>query len=479
MLSSVVRVPLTVFPCSDDITLHWLKFETALIHLSSHLHGSCAFCVSLIASTSPFTSTSSSSLGSHCSSFCPSTSSSRMWWTNPLCNSAEDLDKLAENEPPTGYEPNEYHITEAYVEYTQESSGEQRIPDDFDYDDVTIGKTLLNACRRRADHSEEKGLSSCLCHDRTGQPVVCSTFDSQGSSVQEIQRHNSESEQVRILLERQREQILADCRAEIQKHEFQADYDRRNIHKLNEVIESQRGEIVRAHQGDERHRQDHQLLHEQLLKQNCDLREAHEKSLSEMEELKPFQSSTFDTIARTKQVEVLDTILELTGKIQELQNEINCMNDSRDIQDAESVRSGHSHVASQPVSFPPHPIPEGMLRHAFVSPCRREGPPSIWDTHGISGNVFANPTASSAAPYPQELNPWSSGISEPIHSSTAEKIENQTPVQDQRCQSGPSAKNSVIPSEGDSLTNYGTDQQRLQISDLHFDKFHTPATFAC
>ena len=81
--------------------------------------------------------------------------------------------------------------------------------------------------------------------------------------------------------------------------------------------------------------------------------------------------------------------------------------------------------------------------------------------------------------YPQELNPWSSGISEPIHSSTAEKNENQTPVQDQRCQSGPSAKNSVIPGEGDSSKNYGADQQRLQISDLHFDKFPTPATFAC
>ena len=42
----------------------------------------------------------------------------------------------------------------------------------------------------------------------------------------------------------------------------------------------------------------------------------------------------------------------------------NCMNDSKDFQDAESVRSGHSHVASQPVSFPPHPIPAGMLSRA-------------------------------------------------------------------------------------------------------------------
>ena len=155
------------------------------------------------------------------------------------------------------------------------------------------------------------------------------------------------------------------------------------------------------------------------------------------------------------------------------------MNDSRDFQDAESVRSGDSHVTSRPVSFPPHPIPGGMLSRSVGMPSRREGPPSIWDTHGISGNVFAGPVVSSTAPYPQELNPWSSGISEPIHSSTAEKNENQTPVQDQRCQSGPSAKNSVIPSEGDSSKNYGADQQRLQISDLHFDKFPSPATFAC
>ena len=178
-------------------------------------------------------------------------------------------------------------------------------------------------------------------------------------------------------------------------------------------------------------------------------------------------------------VEDQDTTFEFTGKIQELQSEINCMNDSRDFQDAESVRSGHSHVASQPVSFPPHPVPGGMLSRSLGMPSRKNGPPSIWDTHGISGNVFANPAASFSAPYPQELNPWSSGREEPLHSSTVEKSEKQTRDQDQRCQSGPSAKDSVIFSEGDSSNNYGADQQRLQISDLHFDKFPTPATFAC
>ena len=48
-----------------------------------------------------------------------------------------------------------------------------------------------------------------------------------------------------------------------------------------------------------------------------------------------------------------------------------------------------------------------------------------------------------------------------------------------RCQSGPSAKDSVIFSGGDSSKIYGADQQRLRISDLPFDKFPTLATFAC
>ena len=170
-----------------------------------------------------------------------------------------------------------------------------------------------------------------------------------------------------------------------------------------------------------------------------------------MEELRKFQSSTFDTIARRTLIEDQNTILELSGREQELQNEVNCMNDSKDFQDAESVRSGNSHVTSRPVSFSPHPIPEGLLRHSFVSPRRKEGPPSIWDTHGVSGNVFANPHASSSAPYPQELNSlWRKTIEEPIHMSTAEKSGIPEQNRDLRCQSGPSAKDSVIFSGGDS-----------------------------
>ena len=108
--------------------------------------------------------------------------------------------------------------------------------------------------------------------------------------------------------------------------------------------------IDHALAGDEQLRRDQQLLLEQLSEQNRNIREAHVKSLSEIEELKRFQGSTFDEFSRRRSIENQNTIL--TAQIQELQNETNCMNDSRDFQDAESVRSGLSHVPSQPALLP-------------------------------------------------------------------------------------------------------------------------------
>ena len=78
-----------------------------------------------------------------------------------------------------------------------------------------------------------------------------------------------------------------------------------------------REELHRA-QAEELQQRDQQLLHEQVLQQNWELREAHQKSTIEIEELKKFQSSTFDTMARRRSVEHHDTIMELIGKIPEL-----------------------------------------------------------------------------------------------------------------------------------------------------------------
>ena len=194
-----------------------------------------------------------------------------------------------------------------------------------------------------------------------------------------------------------------------------------------------------------------------------------------MEELKRVQGSRFDEFSRRKFIEDRDTILERTARIQELQNEVNCMNDSRDFKDAESVRSGQSHVTSQLAFFLPFQNPGGMLSRSLGMPSRNDAAPSFWDTHGKSGNVFVNPTASFSSPYLGGFNPWISNVSQ--HTSPHVMSESQTPAQDQRCQSGPSARNSFVPSEGRFPKKYGADQQRLQILDLHFDKFPTPTSF--
>ena len=261
---------------------------------------------------------------------------------------------------------------------------------DLDIDDATLGKLLTDAHRGQADYCDPEGVSVSqsslsVVFDRTGKPVgerdvdqsigfgvtrnmysahnpfpaITQTermVDRTVKPVEEItgiaEERESSSAQIRTLFNEQRRTIIAECCEKIGHHELQA---------------------ARAEE-------ERRILRGELWRQQMDFREVHQQSLTEMEELRKFQSSTFDTLARRKLIEDQNTIRELSGRVQELQNEVNCMNDSKDFQDAESIRSGNSHVTSRPVSFPPHPIPEGMLRPLFVSPSRKEGPPSIWDT---------------------------------------------------------------------------------------------------
>ena len=118
----------------------------------------------------------------------------------------------------TGYEPKDYFLTETYVEFNQESI--------------------------RVYHSQREGLSvgqsSSSMSDRTGQLVVetvAKRHERTGQPVVETgQELNPAHAQIRTLLE-----ILADWQAEIRRHKFQADYDRRSIQKLkNDRIAARR-----------------------------------------------------------------------------------------------------------------------------------------------------------------------------------------------------------------------------------------------
>ena len=185
-----------------------------------------------------------------------------------------------------------------------------------------------------------------------------------------------------------------------------------------------------------------------LSEQNRDLREAHIKSLYEMEELKRVQELRVDESSRRRLIENQDTINELTAKIQELQKEVNCMNDSKYFKDAESVRSGLSHVPSQPAFLPPYRDLGGMQSRPGGMLSRNDKPQDIWDTHGISGKVSVNPPASSSSPYPGVFNPWISNVTEDTSPHVSSERQKPDTTLDPRCQSGPSARNSFDPMEG-------------------------------
>ena len=246
----------------------------------------------------------------------------------------------------TGYEPNDTVSNELIN--SQGSFSYVTASSDQDIDDTTLGKLLTEAHREYADYRSPEGVavsqsSMSVAFDRTGKPVGKSNIDQFSFGVRNTySAHNkfsedtqvekmvdrtgkpvgesSSSAQIGTLLDEQRQMIIAEYREKVSHHEFQA---------------------ARAEQ-------ERQILQEELLRQQQDFREVHQQSLTEREELRKFQSSTFDTLARRKLIEDQNTIVELSGRLQELQNEVNCMNDSKDFHDDESVRSGNSHVTNQP-----------------------------------------------------------------------------------------------------------------------------------
>ena len=157
------------------------------------------------------------------------------------------MDSTDESYLLTGYEPKNYDLMETYVASFTESLThpqfcEQRFLEDVDYDDTALEEMLHNAHRVHVHHTQREGLSvgqsSSSVSERTERSVGERTGRPVGPSGQELNAH------IRTLLDRQKEQILAECQAEIKKHDFQANYDRRSGQKLSEIIESQQEELA-------------------------------------------------------------------------------------------------------------------------------------------------------------------------------------------------------------------------------------------
>ena len=157
----------------------------------------------------------------------------------------ESMDSTDEFSFSTGFEPKANDFYETSVEpYMQLPDSPLLFSDkvssaDPDYDDATLEDMLHQAHRAQAYHSLREdlsvSLSSSSMSDRKGRPV--------GDRTVRPGEPRNQEEQIRTLLDKPKEQILAECQATINQHEFQAVYDRRSLLKLVEIVEPQREEL--------------------------------------------------------------------------------------------------------------------------------------------------------------------------------------------------------------------------------------------
>ena len=137
-----------------------------------------------------------------------------------------------------------------------------------------------------------------------------------------------------------KEQLLTEARSEILKHENKANLTEDYVRGLKGQIESQELDLRRTLEGYAKPRREHDLLHEEEADRERALRESRIGGILEVEALKRTLEMHVDEFSREKLMAKLNIINELMAKVQEVQYDVNCMNDSRDFKVAESVRSG-------------------------------------------------------------------------------------------------------------------------------------------
>ena len=285
---------------------------------------------------------------------------------DPLCNSSlGSMVTLDYVTPLTGYEPKDMELADTnernlatssdiYFQNTLEDTASlTNIPD---VDDDELAEFLAVVVDRTGQPVEMRSNNDHFSCDIRNVKSAQSQFplvtqpkrmiNQTGGSVEEriAEDRESSNAQIRTMLDEQRRTIIAEYGEKVLHHELLAAQAEQN----------------------------RKILQEELLRQQQEFREVHQKDLMKHLELQKFQNSTFDEFTKQKFIEDQKTIMELSGRLQELQNEVNCMNDSKDFRDAESICSGNSndskdfrdaestcsgnsHVTSPPGLFPRHP----------------------------------------------------------------------------------------------------------------------------
>ena len=209
---------------------------------------------------------------------------------------------MAKTPPLTGYEPNvtdtsdDFEVIHSFfqrshVETVYDSGDNDAKSPNAETDDEHIRNALAlplyiqereaNASLRQAYHSNEEsllpGARSILAG--TGQPVAWLTQERKSS--QEL-----DDGQIRTILERQKEQLLAEAKSEILRHEYKADHAENQIRALRSQMDSQELELGYTLEGHAQSRREQDLLHEELADQERALRDTRIRGIHKIEPLK-------------------------------------------------------------------------------------------------------------------------------------------------------------------------------------------------
>ena len=172
----------------------------------------------------------------------------------------EEYGSVAKTTSSTGFEPNvidNFDDSETYTVIFQNESVDIDTKPSYSFDakldDELIRKALSSplftqereepANLRQTYHSHDESLLPAQSFFTRTSTVKSVYEPSSNLSPKRKSSRDLENEQIRILLERQEEQILAQVRSEIQKHELEAESDRRSIQELTGIVDSQRMEI--------------------------------------------------------------------------------------------------------------------------------------------------------------------------------------------------------------------------------------------
>ena len=242
--------------------------------------------------------------------------------SDPLCNSAigsmVTFDYVTTY---TGCEPknmeladtNELNIAASSDIYFQDTLEDAVSFSNPDIDNDELAKLLAIVFDRTGQPVSERSNSdhfSCSVRNvKSAQnqfPLVTQSkrmIDRTGGPVEEriAEERESSNSQIRTLLNEQRKTIIAEYCGKVAHHESlaaQAEQDRR-------------------------------ILQYELLGLQQVFREVHQQDLIKMKEEQIFQNSTFDEFTKQKFIEDQKITMELSGRPQELQNEVNCMNDTK------------------------------------------------------------------------------------------------------------------------------------------------------